>query len=187
MILYLHGFASSSGSAKVKSLQAFPDVTIVSFDLDVGPFKAIKQISSFIEEHIEKDIMLMGSSLGGYYALHISAIFDLPAVLINPSMEPFKTLARFVDSRVQNYSKDESFIYKQQYVDELKTLVIDQANQKKILLMLQTGDENLDYKTALHALPQAQHLVQEGGNHSFEHFDRNFSLIKTFYDKHFSD
>ncbi|MEA2073691.1 MAG: YqiA/YcfP family alpha/beta fold hydrolase, partial [Campylobacterota bacterium] len=44
----------------------------------------------------------------------------------------------------------------------------------------QTGDESLDYKEALKKLPNATHIVEEGGNHSFENIERHFKLIKNF-------
>ena len=181
MILYLHGFASSSNSHKVKNLRDFPDVPVVSFDLDVDPRVAIKQISSFIKEHENEDIMLMGSSLGGYYALHIATIFNLPAVLINPSIHPYQTLSRFVGMPQKNYSKDETIVYKKEYIQTLQSLTIDQVDQSKILLLVQTGDESLDYRRSVEALPHARQHIEEGGNHSFEDFPKTFSLIRDFY------
>lgn len=181
MILYLHGFASSCNSEKVKALADFPHVKVVSFDLSMHPLEAVRQIETFIKENQSEDIMLMGSSLGGYYAQYISTRFDLPAVLVNPSMQPYNTLARFVGLVTKNFSKDETFIYTQQDIDELKQLNIDQVDQSKVLLMLQKGDADLDYKIAVEALPHAQHHIEEGGNHSFQNFASTFSLIETFY------
>jgi len=185
MILYLHGFASSSQSQKVKNLKDFPEVAIISFDLNVNPKIAIEQISSYILEHNGEDIMLMGSSLGGYYALHIAGLFDLPMVLINPSMRPYETLSRFVGVAQKNYSKDETIVYKKEYIETLKSLTTDKINQSKVLLMLQTGDESLDYRIAVKLLPNAQQSIQEGGNHSYEGFEKSFPMIEAFYKQFF--
>lgn len=181
MILYLHGFASSSNSAKAKALDNLPCIKVVAFDLSMKPFKAIEQIKNFIQENQSEDIMLMGSSLGGYYAQHISSLYDLPAVLINPSMQPYHTLARFIGLETKNFSKEENFVYTQEDINALKQLDIDKVDQSKILLMVQKGDTDLDYKKAVAALPHAKHLIQEGGNHSFQGFETTFELIKSFY------
>lgn len=181
MILYLHGFASSSNSHKVQVLKSISDISVSAFDLDENPAIAIKQISSFVSEHSREDIMLMGSSLGGYYALHIAGLFDLPAVLINPSMQPYNTLSRFVGVEQKNYSKDEIIVYKKEYIETLRSLATDKADQSKILLMVQTGDESLDYSIAVKLLPNAMQSIQEGGNHSYENFKESFPMIKGFY------
>ena len=183
MILYLHGFASSSNSEKVNALKKFPDIKVVAFDLSMNPLNAIEQIENFIKINPSEDIMLMGSSLGGYYAQYIATLFDLPAVLINPSMQPYDTLARFVGLVTKNFSKDETFVYTQEDIDALKQLSIDKVDQSKVLLMVQKGDTDLDYKKAVGALPYATHHIQEGGNHSFKDFATTFPLIESFYRK----
>ena len=185
MIIYLHGFASSQNSLKAQQIQNIEDIDVLCFDLDVEPEKALEQISSTIKRYQDEDIMLMGSSLGGFYALLMAKEFNLPAVLINPSIYPYKTLARFVGVKQNNYSKDEIVVYKQRYIEQLASMSFEGVNQERILLMLQTGDKDLDYKLALSALPCAQHFIQEGGNHSFEDFNHHFDLIRSFYGKFF--
>lgn len=183
MILYLHGFASSRNSEKVKALEKLPHIKVVAFDLSMNPLKAIDQIKTFIEKNQSEDIMLMGSSLGGYYAQHIAALFDLPAILINPSMQPYNTLSRFVGLVTKNFSKDETFVYTQQDIDALKALSIDKVDQSKLLLMVQKGDADLDYTKAVNALPYARHHIEEGGDHSFKDFSSTFPLVEFFYRK----
>ncbi len=184
MILYLHGFASSSNSAKAELLKTqFDAAEVVTLDLPYSPFEAVEQIKAFINEHTDKKIVLMGSSLGGYYALYISNLFSLPAILINPSMRPYETLAHYVGVSTQNYTKNEHFVYQEKYIDFLRSMDITYVDQRKILLMLQRGDETLDYRVAQSILHKADHYIEEGGNHSFENFERSFPLLKMFYER----
>jgi len=181
MLIYIHGFASSSNSKKCQELKAFYDDEIISMDLSCEPLKAIKELKVLIKKYENEDLILLGSSLGGYYALHLLQTFDLPVVLVNPSMQPFQTLARFANKDVANYSKDQSCFFKAEYVEQLKAMDITIKDQSKVLLLLQTGDENLDYKVALWMLPEAKSIVQEGGNHAFEDFKDVFGEIRSFY------
>ncbi len=184
MIIYLHGFASSKNSHKARQMDSFKPAKVLALDLDEEPSKALILIESTIRSSLlNEPVVLMGSSLGGYYALCMARKFNLSAILINPSIKPYKTLARFVGVEQKNFSKSGSVIYKQEYIDQLKSQSFDGVDQTKILLMLQTGDKDLDYRIALSHLPQAQHYVQEGGSHAFDDFEKNFDRIETFYNQ----
>lgn len=181
MILYIHGFASGSKSNKVTLLkQRFEEVT--AFDLSPEPNKAIKQLESFIEQHNRKkdEITLVGSSLGGFYALYLSAKYQMKAVLVNPSIKPWQTLASYADKEIQNYSTKQMFIFKSEYLQQLKELQVLNIDTSKILLLLQTGDETLDYREAMEFLTASKIIVESGGSHQFENFENYFKMIEQF-------
>ncbi len=62
----------------------------------------------------------------------------------------------------------------------LKKLVVDNPRDENLLLLLQKGDEVLDYKDALKKLPNTKRIVEDGGNHSFEGIERYFKDIEHF-------
>ena len=71
-ILYFHGFASSSDSEKAKIIKKHiskvsKEIKIFTPDLSNEFKEANSQIQKLIDEN-KKDIVFMGSSLGGYYA-----------------------------------------------------------------------------------------------------------------------
>jgi hypothetical protein len=73
IIVYIHGFASSSQSKKVQALKERFGSAIISFDLHHEPKKAIEQLEKFIQSKIKNcNITLIGSSLGGFYSLYLS-------------------------------------------------------------------------------------------------------------------
>ena len=180
MILYIHGFASSSHSNKITQLKkSFQDVA--AFDLSYVPKQAIRQLEEYIERHNEKNITLVGSSLGGFYSLFLADKYNLKVVLINPAIHPEKTLTQYVDQSVQNYSNNESFYFKSEYIDQLKKLKTTAFNSSKTLLLLQTGDDVIDYTEALAFLPQAKSIIESGGSHQFDSFENYFTMIGNFH------
>jgi len=180
MILYIHGFASSSKSNKVTLLKnKFND--IVALDLSTEPNRAIKQLEKFIEKYYtQTNITLMGSSLGGFYAMYLSKKYSLKAILINPAINPDITLVQYKDKKVKNYLKDEFFYFKSHYLDQLKGLRVSEFDSSKVLLLLQTGDEVLDYKAALDFLPESKSIIESSGSHQFENFENYFEIIENF-------
>jgi hypothetical protein len=50
----------------------------------------------------------------------------------------------------------------------------------KVFLLVQNGDELLDYTQAVDKLKNAKIVIEEGGNHAFEGVDRYFEDIKDF-------
>ena len=180
MIIYIHGFASSSHSNKVTLLKNhFQDV--VAFDLSYVPELAIKQLEEFIDLHINENITLVGSSLGGFYSIYLADKYNLKVVLINPSIHPEKTLRQYIDRSVKNYSTDEGFIFKAEYIEQLKKLKTTTFNSSNTLLLLQKGDDVIDYTEALAFLPQAKSIVESGGSHQFENFENYFTMIGSFH------
>jgi predicted esterase YcpF (UPF0227 family) len=51
------------------------------------------------------------------------------------------------------------------------------------MLLLQTGDDVLDYRDAVAKLPNAQTVIEEGGTHPFEGIERHFERILAFFEE----
>jgi predicted esterase YcpF (UPF0227 family) len=181
MILYIHGFGSSGVGGKATLLSNEFGDEIITPTLSYVPALALHTLEQLIELCLQKQqkVHLIGSSLGGYYALYLANKYELKAVLINPAMTPFKTLDKI--GMATNYFDLSSFEVTQEHLCMLKEYEVKEMNKaENILLLLQTGDELLDYKQALEKLPKAKAVVQEGGNHSFENFESCFETIKSF-------
>jgi len=179
MILYLHGFASCGDSTKTKVLKEFfGDDEVLSPDLPVNPTEAISLARKLI---IEKDIdLIIGSSLGGYYASYLAETMGLKAVLINPSTQPFLTLASFIGTN-HYWCSGEAFEFTKDDLNALFEIAITKPSQpSQYLVLLQTGDELLDYTKAQDKYSGAKIIVQEGGNHRFENLDTYLEEIKRF-------
>ena len=175
MIIYIHGFASCANSNKVKLLQKHFGTK--SITLPPSPLEAVKKLSEFAKP----SNTLIGSSLGGYYAMYLAEKFGLKAVLINPSLKPYKTLKKYTGIQYR-YCDNKPFEWKKEYLKELKKLKT-KPKRGSYLVLLQSKDEILNYKKALKTFknrPNAKVIVEYGGNHRFENLDDYICMIKNF-------
>lgn len=83
-VLYIYGYGSSPESSTCKWLKNnLPNTIVYSFGyVQADPENSIPYLCSLVEE-LNIDIVI-GSSLGGWYAMHVASICSLPSILINP-------------------------------------------------------------------------------------------------------
>lgn len=190
-LIYLHGFASSPLSHKSCLLKhylssrpvdpALPDVIdFYAPQLPVSPVQAIAGIESLISSLSGQKVALVGSSLGGFYALNLSQRLALPAVLINPAVYPYHLLTHYLGEN-QNYHTGETFHLDERHMQELLALEVGELpHPEKVYLLQQTGDETLDYREAVARLEGCKTLVEEGGSHGFDRFESHISQVLSF-------
>jgi len=187
MLLYLHGFNSSPESYKASQLKQWlsnehPDLAIEIPYLKPYPKQSIEQLQAIIEPALERNepVGLMGSSLGGYYSTFLAEQYGLRAVLINPSIRPFELLARYIGEN-KNFYNNDHYLFEQKHVDELLTFHVPSlSHPENYLLFVQTGDETLDFKEATAKYIGSENIIEYGGDHGFQNFDRWFAYSLKF-------
>ena len=94
-VLYIYGYGSSPESSTCKWLKNnLPNTQVYCFKYEQSdPENSIPYLCSLVEE-LDIDVVI-GSSLGGWYAMHIASICSLPSILINPVTD--STLEQVVD------------------------------------------------------------------------------------------
>lgn len=179
MIIYIHGFGSSGEGHKAKQFRDyFKEDGFLAPSLSYIPDLAIKTLEDLIESY-NGDVKLIGSSLGGFYALYLSTKYNLKAVLINPSVFPYSTLQKVLGN-APSYYDTSTFTWMKSHIEMLKKYEVNNIDDNKIMLLLQKGDETLDYKNAVNKLPNSIQIVEEGGSHSFDSVERHFKTIRNF-------
>lgn len=184
MILYLHGFRSSPASHKAQQLQAHLRARGLGHlfrcpQLPPSPRAAIALAQEAIATSGDR-VTLVGSSLGGYYATWLAQTHGLKAVLVNPAVVAPLSLGAYVGPQTNLYT-GEVFEFKPQYVDELRALEVARlSNPENILLLVETGDELLDYREAVTKYAGARQVVIEGGDHGFQHWGDYLDAVLDF-------
>lgn len=185
-LVYIHGFNSSSASLKGRQLQQAAqarvhEVQVVAPDLPFEPDKAIRQLQQVVEAAMaESRVVLVGSSLGGYYATYLAERYGLPAVLINPAVRPYDLLYKYLGKQRNIYTNEE-YELTAVHIDQLKALEVQPLTRpERYLIMLQTGDEVLDYRQAIEKYQGCPQIVIEGGDHGFQSFAEYIERIFAF-------
>ena len=188
-LIYLHGFRSSPSSKKAQQLLHFcahlPHIQLHVPDLNCTPNQVIAHLSQLIERLPPGQVALVGSSLGGFYANHLVAKYACPALLINPAMQPwqlFQDLFSIVQMPLQithDWTLDAAQLQQLQHIAALP-----QQHADKILVLLQQGDEVLDYRLAQRyysaVQPSALILTELGGNHAMDDFEEKLAFVLDF-------
>lgn len=184
MIIYIHGFGSSGEATKAQIFRKFfeeKQIRYIAPSLSTIPDLAIKTLSEMIESYqANEKVYLIGASLGGYYSMYLSDKYDLQTVLINPAMYPFETLKRALGKGI-NYYDNSTYEWNESHLDMLINYEIEDPQMENFFLLLQKGDELLDYEEAIEKLPEVQMVVEEGGTHGFEGIEHHFEKIREFF------
>ena len=184
-VLYIHGFNSAGYGEKINHLKNFfGDENVITPTLPYDPQKAIKQLEFLVEAIKDKDdLLLVGTSLGGYYALYLADKYKVPAILINPSTEPYITLKSQIGPQI-NYKSNEEYIWTEEHLKSLEKLKVDEEKQKLlkdlVYVYLDEEDELLDsHKTKDYFEEKGIYVKMfPGGNHRFVHMPELLEDIK---------
>lgn len=155
-VIFFHGFGSSPATNKFDAIDYSKTCILVDyaneeyFDIDKKHHEHVEQViaDGFIP-------IIVGHSLGGYWALRMAERFNVSCILINPQLWPDSQQIRDVDA----------------YTD------IDNLRAPKYVY-IETGDEMINVSRTLDwAIKNAQLKTYQGGHHRVERLDVINQLI----------
>jgi predicted esterase YcpF (UPF0227 family) len=184
MILYLHGFNSSPASHKARTMQAWMQARglgerFVCPVLPPQPRAAAALIDDFARRTPADRLCLVGSSLGGFYATHFTEKLGARAVLLNPAVDPHAGLESALGPQ-QNLYTGERYELRREDLEGWRELATPTIDPERYLLIVETGDEVLDYRRALARYAGARMVVREGGDHMLQSFAEHLPRILRF-------
>jgi predicted esterase YcpF (UPF0227 family) len=189
-IVYLHGFGSSPASVKARALVDFVAALPATLRprlhvplLQFAPRHAVAAVADWVRGEVpspERTLTFVGSSLGGFYATHLAQRLGTRAVLINPAIRPYDDLAQYAGTQT-NLHTGEAFEVTPAHFAELAALAVARITRpERYFLMVQTGDEVLDWREAVAYYGGAHQFVQGGGDHGFQRFDAQIPPLLRF-------
>lgn len=187
-LLYIHGFLSSPLSAKAEITrkwleQNYPDIAFYCPQLPPYPNETKIILEKLVENLLKDGVYLIGSSLGGFWASWLVEKYNLPAVLINPAVKPQNFMPHYVDLDLKSYHTADCYRLQPWHIDEIITADIPVSRLKNYWLMVQTGDETLDYRHAVEKYSGCKQTVEEGGGHSFQGYEDHLPEIINWFEK----
>ena len=179
-IVYLHGFNSSPRSHKAMLLQRhLNDLGLAGrYGCPALPPRASEALAR-IEPLLDADTCLVGSSLGGFYATWLAETRCLKAVLINPAIEPHVGLEAYLGPQ-QNLYTGERYVLTEAHLRDWQAMCAPRITPGRYLLLVETGDEVLDYRKAVERYAGCEQVVIEGGDHSLRSFPEHLPRILRF-------
>lgn len=183
VILFIHGFGSCGWGEKSLHLRRwFGLPQVLAPDLPFHPGAAVARLQDLRERYPVS--CLVGSSLGGFYATWLNAAMPLPTVLINPVVRPHELLAGFLGPQ-QRWCDGAGFEVGADYLDALVRLQRDRLSpDERYLVLLQQGDETLDYRQAAAYYRDKDVVAFPGGSHRFDHFEQQLPLVGDWLARH---
>ena len=188
-LIYIHGLDSDANSTKGRLLDEYcqrhhPEFEVLRPDLNQHPTQVLNKLTALVSN--PKDTILVGSSLGGYFATLVSHKTHCGAFLLNPSIQPHVSLQRFftedmpegdevigheTDGGWQITKADLQWFAKQQ----LQNLTLP----PNITVLAKLGDELLDaQKTAdFYQKKGAKVILQSAGDHRMSDFAEQLPMV----------
>lgn len=164
-IYYIHGFGSTPESSTTQMLREhFTDVIGLDYDHNDPVLSICKMIAEINDDASKSDKypIIVGSSLGGWYAEHLTRYVVADYILYNPSTNPEITLSR------HGLSQDVLYKYKS-ITSPYKFLPTSRS------VLLSEDDEIIDYKVALNKYKEIAQVMFTNGGHRMT--DENMRLI----------
>jgi len=173
MLIYIHGLNSSPASFKANLLKRRVErlgrgAEFSAPALPDRPSAAAVMLENEVARH--PGAALVGSSLGGFYATWLAERHGLRAVLVNPAVRPYEGLRQYLGEQ-QNLYTGERYELSEAHLEELQKMDLAAITRpERYLLMVETGDEVLDYRQAVERYRGCRQMVIDGGDHGFSDF-----------------
>ena len=187
-LLYLHGFRSSPRSFKARKMAAavarlHPAVTWWCPQLPPSPREAMDLVWDTVRSWPMERMVVVGSSLGGYYATWIAERTGCRAVLLNPAVDPARDLQGYIGEQSAWHDPNERFEVKPEFMGELQALACGPVRHpERYFAVIAKGDEVLDWREMVGRYPGARIKLLDGGDHALSDFDDHLDEVLAFLD-----
>ncbi|MDY4594522.1 MAG: alpha/beta hydrolase YcfP [[Pasteurella] aerogenes] len=176
MIIYLHGFDSSSPGNYEKIMQLKfidDDVRFVNYST-LHPRHdmqfLLNEVHKLVSESKDAHPLICGVGLGGYWAERVGFLCGIKQAIFNPNLFPYENMTEKID-RPEEYQ-------------DIATKCLEnfrKKNQGRCLVFLSTQDEALDSQRSAETLsPFYEVIWDENESHKFKKISQHLQRIKAF-------
>ncbi len=178
-IIYFHGFNSDKNSSTITKLRSrFPHLKSISYDY-VNADKGYDLIHALIVKaiHENPEIILAGTSLGGFWANYFLQKFNVKAVLINPSINPSVSLLKYV-GQIKNFNSGEEKQFTPDDAARYKKYEMEIIKGFFRVVVLGTNDETINYKKSEEVFKGKGQIILTDEGHRIQDYERIADIIK---------
>lgn len=183
--VYLHGFNSAFApeNDKVESLSILGEVVGISYDSYSSYQKIYDHLATAISQYDLDDTVVVGTSLGGFWAAVMGSKLSIPSIIINPCYDPTNMLQKHVGPQKNyatgmetNFELDSALSYNNYKLYDLQYRYLP-------LVLLDMSDDVIDSfesKELFKGFPNAQY---DGGSHRFDHMEESLPNINIYLNR----
>ena len=186
MIFFVHGFNASAGSpaGRMLSVQAGGDVVCLEYDSALSFLSNLAAMKSQMKGRMTEADVIVGISLGGFYAVALAAAMRRPCVVLNPVTYPIRQMAQFI-GRKQNLDTGAEYDFTQDvlnsYSECIDVYVHEcQRNGTPVLAVCSENDSVLQGNAGYAREIFSEVQIIGGSTHKIEDFSPFVSTIKTY-------
>lgn len=183
MYIYIHGFNSNLQSRSFLDLsRIIPTLYDCGYDYTQPAKHCYKQLCFQIEEIIQKNtdtkqpIKLLGSSLGGFWALHLAEKYELPCLAFNPVTFAHEQLRPFLGINENFYTKKQ-FDFTENILLSYATFAFTRPRNLKPTLIIGQKDEILDPSIAYTYWNTYAQCILTNDTHSIMNYNKYKDII----------
>ena len=130
MIIYLHGFNSSSSSSKAQLCKKYLNDKgigdkILIPDLPLSTYKVVNLIEILISEN--EIVGFIGSSMGGFYSCYFANKYNLKGVYINPVVDDHLPSMLNIVGSYENFNNGKKDTFSMNDYEEFKKIFYTNA------------------------------------------------------------
>ena len=188
LLVYLHGFRSSPNSTKaVMTGEAVKALSTSEHSYEwycpqllASPGQSMDMVVQHIDQSKADRIVIIGSSLGGFYTNYLAEKYQCKGIVLNPAVYAARELEPHV-GMMTAYDSEEPFDFKAEYIDELRALQVERIiDPKRYFLIAAKGDELLDWKEMVAFYPGSKQLILEGSDHGIADYATHLPAVIDF-------
>jgi len=188
LLVYLHGFRSSPNSTKaVMTGEAVKALSTSEHSYEwycpqllASPGQSMDMVVQHIDQSKADRIVIIGSSLGGFYTYYLAEKYQCKGIALNPAVYAARELEPHV-GMMTAYDSEEPFDFKAEYIDELRALQVERiTDPKRYFLIAAKGDELLDWKEMVAFYPGSKQLILEGSDHGIADYATHLPAVIDF-------
>lgn len=177
-IYYCHGFAShfDANKDKVRALSAAAIVDGNTVDYTRPPHKVFESFQKAMSAR--RNYLVVGTSMGGFFAAWLGTELGLPYVAINPAVTPSHSLQKYIGEGGTHYGT--RFTLREETVEAYSALPFRMDGQG--LVALDMGDNVIDPQGTLQIVGDTLPIVTfPGGSHRFDHMHKLAAVIRSMF------
>jgi uncharacterized protein len=184
-IIYLHGFNSAFDpeNEKVRALSALGTVTGISYN----SYGTYQEICSYLLEQLSDadrdDTLIVGTSLGAFWAAEMGFKLGIPSVIINTCYDPTNMLQKYVGPQVNYQTGTEHSFELSSALSYMHCKTYDSDYSYYPLVLLDMGDEIIDSYKSMKLFDGFPMMCWVGGSHRFEHAEDAIEHIRQYVNR----